>query len=396
MTLAASTDAASVLLELGGAILLIGLLTGISRRLGLPATPLFLLVGLFLGHGSVADFGSAEPSLSAAATLGAVLLLFFLGLEYSGPELVAGLRAHRMSGVLDLVANATPGFLIGLAAGFTPVESLLLAGITYVSSSGIVARALDELGRLGNRETPTILSILVFEDLAMAVYLPVVAGLVAGGTVLVMGVRVAIALAGVAVALTIAIRFGPRISRLGERAQPDTVLFAVLGAVLVVAGLAEHASVSAGVGAFLVGVAVSGRVARVTADAITPLRDFFAGMFFLFFGIQTDPADLPPVLGLAAVLVVVTVVTKFASAYWAARQAGIGLPGRVRAATVLGARGEFSIVLAGLAVVGDLDPQIGALAAAYVLGTAAVSAVATKFADNATHRWLQRRPREVQ
>jgi CPA2 family monovalent cation:H+ antiporter-2 len=62
-----------------------------------------------------------------------------------------------------------------------PLPAVLLGGLTYVSSSGVIARVLAELGRLNNPETPVVLSILVLEDLAMAIYLPLVAVLLAGG-----------------------------------------------------------------------------------------------------------------------------------------------------------------------------------------------------------------------
>ena len=77
-----------------------------------------------------------------------------------------------------------------------------MAGVTWVSSSGIVARVLSDLGRLANRETPSVLAILVLEDIAMAVYLPLVAVLVAGGgitqVVIAVGASVTAVLGGAA------------------------------------------------------------------------------------------------------------------------------------------------------------------------------------------------------
>jgi CPA2 family monovalent cation:H+ antiporter-2 len=70
--------------------------------------------------------------------------------------------------------------LAGLLLGWSPLAALLLGGITYISSSGVIAKILAELGRLNNRETPIIISILVFEDFAMAIYLPLVAVLLIG------------------------------------------------------------------------------------------------------------------------------------------------------------------------------------------------------------------------
>jgi CPA2 family monovalent cation:H+ antiporter-2 len=131
--------------------------------------------------------------------------------------------------------------------------------------------------------------------------------------------------------------------------------------------------VSAAVGAFLVGIAVSGPVREQAHRLVAPLRDFFAAIFFFFFGLQINPASLLSVLGIAAALAVVTAITKIASGYWAARRAGIDQRGSLRAAGELVARGEFSIVIAGLAA--NLEPRLESLAAAYVLLLAVVGPV---------------------
>jgi monovalent cation:H+ antiporter-2, CPA2 family len=95
-----------------------------------------------------------------------------------------------------------------------------------------------------------------------------------------------------------------------------------------------------------------------------PLRDLFAAFFF---GLEIDPASLPPVLFKAAVLGIVTAVTRVLTGWWAARRAGMDLSGGLRAGSALVARGEFSIVIAGLGVGAGLEPQLGPLSAAYVL-----------------------------
>ena len=85
---------------------------------------------------------------------------------------------------------------------------------------------------------------------------------------------------------------------------------------------------SAAVGAFLVGIALSGPVAHHAAQLLAPLRDLFAAVFFVFFGLHTDPAEIPPVLLPALALAVVTMATKIVTGYVAARRAGIAVRGR--------------------------------------------------------------------
>jgi CPA2 family monovalent cation:H+ antiporter-2 len=156
------------------------------------------------------------------------------------------------------------------------------------------------------------------------------------------------------------------------------MLLSVLGTVLLLAGIAERLQISAAIGAFLVGIAVSGPVREQSQRLITPLRDFFAAIFFFFFGLQINPASLVSVMWIATALGIVTAMTKVASGYWAARKFGADTRASLRAGAALIARGEFSIVIAGLG--GDLEPKLEPLAAAYVLLVAVIGPILARLA----------------
>ncbi|MEU0387707.1 cation:proton antiporter [Streptomyces chartreusis] len=360
-------SSAVFLIEFGCLILGLGLLGRLAGRFGFSPIPLYLLAGLAFGEGGLLPLVASEDFVAIGAEIGVILLLLMLGLEYTATDLVSNLRTHYPAGVVDAVLNALPGAVLALLLGWGPVAAVVLAGVTWVSSSGVIARVLGELGRLGNRETPAILSILVLEDLSMAVYLPIVTALLAGVGLAAGAVTLAIALGVATLVLVLAVRFGRHVSRFVSSDDPEKLLLVVLGVTLVVAGLAQQLQVSAAVGAFLVGIALSGEVAEGAASLLAPLRDLFAAVFFVFFGLHTDPASIPPVLVPALALAAVTTATKIATGYWAARRAGIGPKGRWRAGGTLVARGEFSIVIAGLAVTAGIEPSLGPLATAYVL-----------------------------
>jgi monovalent cation:H+ antiporter-2, CPA2 family len=216
-----------------------------------------------------------------------------------------------------------------------------------------------------NPETPLILSVLVQEDLAMAVYLPLVGVLLTGGGAGKIVLSVFVAIVVVSLALLAAVRYGRQLSQLVGHESDEIILLTIFGAILLVAGVAQRFQVSAAIGAFLVGIALSGSVAEQSHRLISPLRDLFAAIFFFFFGLEIDPASLVPVLPSAVGLGAVTTFTKILTGYWTARRAGIDQRGRFRAGMELVARGEFSIVIGGLGVA--LEPRLGPLSAAYVL-----------------------------
>ncbi|WP_327673195.1 cation:proton antiporter [Kitasatospora sp. NBC_00458] len=377
---------ATVFIELGSVILVLGLLGRIAGRYGFSPIPLYLLGGLAFGTGGLLPLSASEEFVATGAEIGVVLLLLMLGLEYTAADLVTNLKAQYPAGAVDFLFNATPGAAAALLLGWGPVAAVVLAGVTWISSSGVIAKVLGDLGRLGNRETPVILSILVLEDLAMAVYLPILTALLAGAGLLAGSITLAIALATAGAVLFVALRYGRLISRFVSHDDPEKLLLVVLGLTLLVAGIAQQLQVSAAVGAFLVGIALSGEAAEGAHTLLSPLRDLFAAVFFVFFGLSTDPTSIPPVLLPALLLALVTALTKVATGYWAARRAGIATRGRWRAGGALVSRGEFSIVIAGLAVTAGIEPGLGPLATAYVLILVVTGPLAARYTQPAVER----------
>lgn len=373
---------ALTLIELGAVVFCLGLLARLAERIGMSPIPLYLVGGLFFGAGGFMEFKGIQEFAHISGEIGVILLLLMLGLEYTATELVTGLRRSWQAGVLDLILNFLPGAGLAILLGWGLVGAMVMGGVTYISSSGIAAKVITDLGRVGNRETPTILSILVFEDLAMALYLPILTAILAGVSFLGGLQTVGISLAVVTVVLMVALRHGHRVSKAVHSENSEVFLLNLLGAALLVAGLASALQVSAAVGAFMLGIAISGVTAHNATRILEPLRDLFAAIFFVAFGLNTDPTSIPPVIGWALALAMVTAATKMATGIWAAKRVGIAVPGRFRAGATLIARGEFSIVIAGLAVAsGAVQSELAALATAYVLIMAIVGPLAAKYIE---------------
>ena len=374
----------ALFVELGAIILGLGLLSRIAARLQISAIPFFLLVGLAFGDGGIYPLVTTQEFIDTGAAVGVVLLLLVLGLESSGSELVTSLRENAPAGVVDVIINGLPGVAVALILGWDAKSAVALAGITAISSSGIVARLLDSLRgdeAVVKRIRTTTISLLVLEDLAVAIYLPILAALltrrsgpsgVAGPVIAVLTLLVALALA---------LRFGGHLSRLLYSKNRESLLLCVLGVGLLVAGGAERLHVSAAVGAFLVGISLSGQVVEGARAVLTPLRDLFAAAFFVFVGLRTDPAAIPDVLVPAICLAFVGVLTKVVTGAFAARRNGLARAEGRQIGALLVARGEFSIVIATIGVQGGLNPRIEALTTAYVLVMGVVGSLAPRGVD---------------
>ncbi len=373
-----------LLIELGAIVLGLAVVARLARRVGMPALPLYLLIGLAFGEGGLIELPASAEFIESGAEIGLILMLLMLGVEFSVRELLSNVRSSALAGFADFALNFLPGLAAGLLLGFEPIVAVLLGGVTYISSSGIVAKLVADLNRIGNHETSVVLSLLVIEDLAMVFYLPIVSGVLFGSSVPSTILAVGISLAAVFVVLGIAWVFGDRLSAFALSQSSEALLLTLLGITLLVAGLAERINVSSAVGAFVVGVALSGEIVSHARGLLLPLRNLFAAVFFVFFGLQVDPGLIADVALVAAALAAVTAATKMATGWIAAKRAGIAAPGRVRAGAALIARGEFSIVIAELGVADE--PDLGALAAAYVIALTVTGAVLYQFADHITLR----------
>lgn len=379
---------ATAFVEIGLIALGLAVLARVASRLGITAVPFFLLAGLGLGTGGVADISVSKAFVSTGSEIGVLLLLLALGLTYTSDELRSGLRTGAVPGIVDAALNFTPGFVVGLLLGWEVPAAVLLGGVTWVSSSGVISKVLSDLDRLGNRETPSILNLLVIEDLSMAVYLPVIAAVVAGGSTGGMVLTVTIAVVAVLAVLWAAMSWGHLISSRLSSWNNEALLLAVFGLTLLIGGLAQKLQISAAIGAFLVGLALSGPVQERASMLIEPLRDLFAAIFFLFFAFQINPSLLPGVMLPAVILFVVTAAGKLVTGWVVAKRAGASGPGRIRAGAALIARGEFSIVIASLGITLVDGAELGSIAAAYVLLTAIGGPLATKHADAFSKRFL--------
>ena len=373
---------AALLLEAGVVFAVLAVGGAVAARVRLSVIPAYILVGVLLGQHSPL-VGLLPPAVPVEAVLiedrefiellselGIVLLLFFIGLEFNLERLVAARDRITRAGSIDVALNGTVGAALGFAFGFTALESLFLAGIVAISSSAVITKTLIDLGWIADPESDAVLGVLVFEDVVVAVYLAVLGAVALGGGGGTLGIAQSLAVAlGFIVALVLLAAYGtPLLERALDTDADELFLLRVLGSAVLVGGLALAAGVSEAVAAFFLGAAFGGtshahRIERV----ITSERDVYAAVFFLSIGLATDLALVVAVALPLVALVVVTTASKLVSGYLGGRAYGLSERRRVRTAVALVARGEFSLVIAALAIEAGLSPEISALAVGYVL-----------------------------
>ena len=368
------------LVVLGTLVLLSALLARLGQRVGLPTIPFFMAAGIVLGPGTGGVVLVADPELlELLATLGLVLLLFHLGVEFPTEQVLSSGRRLVVAALIYIALNVGAGFGLGLALGFTVPESLVLAGALGISSSAIVTKLLVELRRLANVETPVVLGIIVIEDVFLALYLAVLAPVLGdadGPVALLTDLAVSF---GFLLGLLLVARFGARAVGWLIGSDVDellTLLF--VGAVLAVAGVAEQLGVSDAIGGLLFGLVVSRTASAERVERLVrPLRDAFAALFFVYFGLTVDFEDLGAVLLPALAAAATTLVMNLVAGVVAARLFTYNPRSAINIGMTLLARGEFSLIVVSLGVAAGLDERLGPLVALYVVLLAFASPLLT-------------------
>jgi CPA2 family monovalent cation:H+ antiporter-2 len=378
MAIGGSAEASQTLAEIGALLLGLGIIAFIAARLNFSVVPFYLVVGLAVGQGGFGLVNLSSDFLAIGAQIGAILLLLLLGLEYSATDLAKAFKDRKSAGIFDIAANFIPGALLAFAFGWGPLAAIVVGGIAYVSSSGIASELLRETGWRKSELSKRVVAILVFEDLALAPYLPLLSSLVLGLSAAAGLVSVSVALIVTGLVLIISYRGNTKWSRILNPDVPSGLLLTVFGSALLAAGVADLAGFSGAVAAFLVGLLLTGEVANTVRGRLGSLRDLFAAIFFLFFGLSTKFADLLEVLPVVALFVAVGVAGKFAVGWWVAKDMGDKLSW-IRAGAFLTPRGEFSMVIAALAAPAVLSVNLQALTLSYVTLTAVVGSITLRF-----------------
>ncbi|MFE9907935.1 cation:proton antiporter [Streptomyces clavifer] len=373
---------------MGGAFLAAAVLARVGGRIGLPTIPLFILAGILLGPHTPGVVLVEDPhELEMLSALGLVLLLFYLGLEFSLDDLKAGGRKMVLAGTVYLILNVGAGLGFGLVLGWGFAEALVLAGVLGISSSAIVTKILVDLKRLESPETKTILGIIVVDDVFLALYLaalqPILSKADGMGAALMDGAKAF----GFLLLLALVARFGTKvISWLMNTRDDELLVISFLGAAVFVAGVSDLFGVADAIGAFMVGLMLGGTTSGDRIRALVhPLRDAFGAIFFFAFGLSINPGDLPSVMWPVLAAVVLTIAMNMLSGIFSARVYGFGSLQAANISTTLTARGEFALILATMAAGAGLDERLSPFIAGYVL----VLAVLAPLAAGRSH-WLAR------
>ncbi|OAB36744.1 potassium transporter [Paenibacillus macquariensis subsp. defensor] len=365
-----------IVFEVGLAIALIAAAGLIATKIRFSVIPFYILIGMAVGPHAMNfwhfDFRFIEsaPFIDLLGRIGVLFLLFYLGIEFSIGRLIKSGKSIVTGGSIYIGINFTLGLILGWLAGFPISEILVIAGITTISSSAIVAKVLVDLKRTANAETEMVLGITMFEDVFLAVYLSILSGIVLSDSSSVWGVLLtaSIALGFMLLMIIIGRKAVPLLNKLLNIRSNELFVLVVFGSLFLVAGFAETIHVAEAIGALLFGLVLADTDhAKRIEHLILPFRDFFGAIFFFSFGLSINPLEMFGAVWLSLAAVLLTLIGNFVAGMIAGKSAGLSTKASFNIGFTIMGRGEFSIIMANLGKAGGLMPILQSFTALYVL-----------------------------
>ena len=353
---------APLMMEFGIKAFLFMLIAILCIKTKITTVPLYIIAGLLIS-GLMTEVGI----LHGVAEVGIVLLFFLLGLEYPLDKMLSIARRISFGGILDVVLNMGVTVGIVLLFGFELPTAILIGGVTYASSSSITLKMLEEKKRLANPESDYMIALLIFEDIVAPLLVTLI-------TVLHLEEEFTLAFTGslllrVILMLVLAVLLSKYVFRRFRvylkqyRNNDDIIILFAVAVALGFAGLALYFELSELLGAFLAGVVLAElRETEKIEDLVMPIRQVTLPFFFLWFGTSISVGEGFFALPLMAILLIWAILGKIIVGYIGGQFFGLSPRFALRAGISLVQRGEFSVVIAAVAV-----PAVRSFSGIYIL-----------------------------
>jgi CPA2 family monovalent cation:H+ antiporter-2 len=344
---------ANFLQDLAVVMIVAGIVTVLFRRFKQPVVLGYILAGVIIGpHTPPFPLVQEEETIKTLSELGVIFLMFALGLEFSLRKLSAVGATAFIGATLEILLMAAVGYQLGQAFGWSHMDSVFLGAILSISSTTIIIKALEELGKTKERFAQLVFGILIVEDMLAIVMIALLSGFASTGSLGAgeIGLTIGKLSAFLGALLVAGLITVPRLLNYVARFKSnEMLLITVVGLCFGVSLLAVKLGYSVALGAFLIGaiIAEARQIAKIEA-LVQPVRDLFSAVFFVSIGLLIDPTVLLHYAWPILAITVVVIVGKVVSCSLGTFLAGNDQQSSLRVGMGLAQIGEFSFIIASL------------------------------------------------
>lgn len=309
----------------------------------------FLVAGILIGPYGPFKLIQSTEMLNSFSDIAIVLLLFGVGLAFPLKQLRAIGRIGTGIAVIEVMVMLGIGFGVAAAFGWNFYDAMFLAAALSISSTAIIVKVLEDMGRMEATSSLLMIGVLVIEDIVAVVIISAMHSGVVSGSFEFTQILVTIGQIGLFIGGTIAVgvlvmpKLFSLISRL-ERYE-ITIMFA-LGTAFGLAFLSYSLGFSAATGAFLAGVIIAGtRFSDQVSTLIQPTREIFVAIFFVTIGALMDLSTISEYWVPIAVITIVTIFGKMGAVYGGVRLFGFDKTFAMGIGLSMAQLGEFSFIV---------------------------------------------------
>lgn len=309
----------------------------------------FLVAGILIGPFGPFSLIKSTEMLNNFTDIAIVLLLFGVGLAFPLRQLRAIGKIGTGIAIIEVLVMLGIGFAVGAAFGWKLYDAMFLAAALSISSTAIIVKVLEDMGKMEATSSILMIGILVIEDLVAVVIISAMHAGVVSGSFEFVQVLTTIGQIGLFIGGTIAagVLLMPKLFSLVARLErfEITVMFA-LGMAFGLAFLSHELGFSAATGAFLAGVIIAGtKFSEQVSTLITPTREIFTAIFFVTIGALMDLSLISQYWVPVAVITVATVLGKLAAVYGGVRIFGFDKQFALGIGLSMAQLGEFSFIV---------------------------------------------------
>jgi CPA2 family monovalent cation:H+ antiporter-2 len=376
-------------------LLIAGFCIVVMSRLKMPTIIGYLIAGVLLGPNVFPQYVLSQDIVSIFSSMGIVLLMFFIGIELNlrGLQKVASFALVVVS--VEMTMMILIGYYLGLAFSLDPSQAIFLGIVMSCASTAAVLTIMPNNKHLMGEDRRTIIGILIMEDLGLIIILTIL-GPVIGGESNVFG-SIPGLIIGICVFIAMTILLGiaviPRMLDRIRSHSSDEVLFLIsLAMAFAMAWISSVFGLSVAVGAFLMGIIVSeSESCGTVVTKVEPMKEFFIAAFFISIGYHFNPNLFIQGVTIAIIIAIAFILAKMLSVTFACYMANYKARSCLLIGASLIAMGEFSFVVAKLALDNGL---IDSLLYSAVIGAAIITLIAYPFISRGSPRlfdWIIRR-----
>ncbi|MEO6054729.1 MAG: cation:proton antiporter [Chthoniobacterales bacterium] len=339
--------------DLAVVMIVAGIVTIIFHRLKQPVVLGYILAGVIIGpHTPPFQLISNADTITTLSELGIIFLMFSLGLEFSLRKLKTVGATAFIAAAFEIIAMVWLGYEIGRAFGWKEMDCIFLGAILSVSSTTIIIKALQGMGKTREKFAQQIFGVLIIEDILAVVMIALLSGFATTGAFQVKEVATTLVKlsAFLVTLLVMGLILVPRLlDYVSKFKSKEMLLVTVMGLCFGVSFLAVKLEYSVALGAFLIGAIIAeARQIRQIEHLVEPIKDLFSAVFFVSIGLLINPFLLVKYALPIAVISIVVIVGKVSSCSLGAFVGGNERRSSLRIGMGLSQIGEFSFIIAGM------------------------------------------------